>query len=64
MNMFFEKLLWPSLVLMLIELLFAQSQPHWFLATLAFAIVNVIAFVGFSLIKRGPTLPATIMTKS
>jgi hypothetical protein len=57
MNLFFEKLLWPSLVLALIELIFAQSQPHWFLATLAFAIVNVIAFVGLALIKRGLTSP-------
>ncbi len=58
MNLFFKKLIWPSLVLVLIELLFAQSQPHWFLVTLAFAIINVIAFVGFRLIMRGSTSPS------
>lgn len=59
MNLFFEKLLWPSLVLVLIELLLAQSQPHWFLVTLAFAIINVIAFVALGLIKRAQTSPTS-----
>ncbi len=59
MNLFFEKLLWPSLVLVLIELLFAQSQPHWFLVTLAFTIINVIAFVGFRLLIKRPISPSS-----
>jgi hypothetical protein len=57
MNLFFEKLLWPSLAISVVELIFAQSQPHWFLTTLAFATINIIAFVGFSLVKRGSTAP-------
>ena len=63
MNLFFEKLLWPSLVLVLIELIFAHSQPHWFLATLAFAIMNVIAYVSISAVKRRSIAPATTVSK-
>ena len=36
-------------VLMLIELLYAQSQPHWFVVVLGFAILNSAAFVGVRL---------------
>jgi hypothetical protein len=54
LKLFFEKLIWPVLVVALIELIFAQSQPHWFLVTLAFAIINVGALVGFRLIFLRP----------
>ncbi len=59
MNLFFEKLIWPLIVLVLIELLFAQSQAHWFLTTLAFAIFNIIAFAGFRLIVPRRTAPSS-----
>ncbi len=59
MNFFFAKLIWPLLALVLIELLFAQSQPHWFLTTLALAIMNVIAFVGFRLIVPRQPSPSS-----
>jgi hypothetical protein len=58
MNLFFEKLLWPALVVVLMEVIFAASQPHWFLVTLAFAVINVIPFVCFRVIKRAQESPA------
>lgn len=64
MNLFFEKLLWPSLVLVLIELIFALAQPHWFLATLAFAMLNAVALVVLSVAKRRSTVPATNLSES
>jgi len=59
MKLFFQKLIWLMLVLGLIELLFAQSQPHWFLITLAFAILNVSGLVGFRLIVPRPIAPSS-----
>jgi len=59
MNLFFDKLIWPLIVLVLIELLYAQSQAHWFLMTLAFAILNIIAFAGFRLIAPRLTAPSS-----
>jgi hypothetical protein len=59
LKLFFEKLIWPSLVVALIELLFAQSQPHWFLVTLAFAVINVVALVGIRLILLRSISPSS-----
>ena len=57
---FFRILIWPSLVLLLlIELLVAQSQPHWLLVTVAFAIINGIAFAGFRLIRPRAISPSS-----
>jgi hypothetical protein len=52
MTLFFRSLFWLVFVLvLLIELIYAQSQPHWFLAVLGFTILNGIAFVGWRLLK-------------
>lgn len=50
MEMFFRKLLWPALVLVLIELIFVQSQPHWLFVTLVFAIINAVVLLGLQYI--------------
>jgi hypothetical protein len=56
----FRNLIWPSLVfVLLIELLVAQSQPRWLLVTVAFAIINGVAFAGFRLIKPRPVSPSS-----
>jgi hypothetical protein len=52
MDLFFKKLLWPSLVLALIELIFVQSQPHWLFVTLIFAILNALALLGLQVMPQ------------
>jgi hypothetical protein len=48
---FLKILIWSTLaVFLLIELLVAQSQAHWILVTVAFVMINGIAFAGFRLI--------------
>ncbi len=60
MKPFFKKSIGPSLVLvLLIEMLFAHGQPHWFLATLAFVIINAIAYAAFRLLKPRVTSPSS-----
>jgi hypothetical protein len=49
-KLFFKKLIWPFLVVLLIELLFAQSQRHWFIVTLVLVFIDVLAVVGFRFI--------------
>lgn len=52
MILLFKNLVWPLLVLvLLIELLYAQSRPHWFVVVLGFAILNGVAFVCLRLFK-------------
>jgi len=52
MTPLFRTLFWPLFVLvLLVELLYAQSRPHWFLIVLGFAILNTVAFVGLRLSK-------------
>jgi hypothetical protein len=50
-ELYFKKLLWPSLVLVLIELIFVQSQPHWLLLTLGFALLNAAVLYGLQFIE-------------
>ena len=50
MNLFFKRLLWPSLVLAMIELIYAHSQSHWLLVTAVFAVMNASMLVGLCLI--------------
>jgi len=48
----FRNLFWPLLVLvLLIELLYAQSRPHWLIVVLSFAILNGVVFIGLRLFK-------------
>jgi hypothetical protein len=54
MELFFKKLLWPSLVIALIELIFVQSQPHWLFVTLIFAILNALALFSLRFIMPQP----------
>jgi hypothetical protein len=52
MELYFKKLLWPSLVIALVELIFVQSQPHWLVVTLGFAFINAAVLLGLQFVPR------------
>ncbi|GEM_PF-3771372 len=54
MGLFFKKLLWPSLVVVLIELIYVHSQPHWLILTLVFAVINALALLGIRFVVAQP----------
>lgn len=54
MGLFFKKLLWPSLIFALIELIYVHSQPHWLILTLVFAVINALALLGIRFMVAQP----------
>jgi|GEM_PF-2471530 len=52
MSPLFRTLVWSLFVLViLIELLYAQSRPHWFVIVLGFTILNGLAFACLRVFK-------------